>query len=456
MPSAPSSVARRRVAEKKRPSEYSATGESSMDEREDINAPVKTNDSRGLPVMEKVKKAARRSFVGTVLMGSFSFIIYTGHIAVCGLVFFIQCCLFGELVGVRKKVATEKHLPLFRTMQWLWFLLAAFYTWSDSMQVFVQEHPMMLRHSNSVGRRVLLQLLEKSNILGFGGYCSMMVLSILTLRKPYYRYQIGQYCWTLTTCCLVLFQMRAVFHMIYSGLFWFVLPTWLVISNDISAYFCGQIFGKKIFSRPFLEISPNKTWEGFFGSAICTMIFGWWLAGFLSKMQIMICAPQDILATSVSCSTPKLYEFHPIEQVLAEIFPEDVVLDSVTFCVNLVKAAIWRTTGSFDACPAQVHSLALALFASFIAPFGGFLASAIKRAYGIKDFGVVLGGHGGLMDRFDCQFVMMMCTYVHYSTYCRQVGFTVDALVAAASVLKPEQIKDLVERLEKELLAKAS
>ena len=34
-------------------------------------------------------------------------------------------------------------------------------------------------------------------------------------------------------------------------------------------------------------------------------------------------------------------------------------------------------------------------FASFAAPFGGFLSSAIKRAYGIKDFNNLIPGHGG-------------------------------------------------------------
>ena len=34
---------------------------------------------------------------------------------------------------------------------------------------------------------------------------------------------------------------------------------------------------------------------------------------------------------------------------------------------------------------AQIHALSLGFFASFAAPFGGFLSSAIKRAYGIKD-----------------------------------------------------------------------
>ena len=37
----------------------------------------------------------------------------------------------------------------------------------------------------------------------------------------------------------------------------------------------------------------------------------------------------------------------------------------------------------------------LALLASIVGPFGGFLASAIKRAYAVKDFAGVIPGHGG-------------------------------------------------------------
>jgi CDP-diglyceride synthetase len=33
--------------------------------------------------------------------------------------------------------------------------------------------------------------------------------------------------------------------------------------------------GKRFTSRPFLSISPNKTWEGFFGGGICTVIFAY-------------------------------------------------------------------------------------------------------------------------------------------------------------------------------------
>mmetsp|Transcript_13661 Transcript_13661/g.2005 ORF Transcript_13661/g.2005 Transcript_13661/m.2005 type:complete len:84 (+) Transcript_13661:239-490(+) len=55
----------------------------------------------------------------------------------------------------------------------------------------------------------------------------------------------------------------------------------------------------------------------------------------------------------------------------------------------------------------------MSLFASLIAPFGGFFASGIKRALKIKDFGDVIPGHGGLIDRFDCQLIMAMFAYVY-------------------------------------------
>nr|AAM08813.1 Putative phosphatidate cytidylyltransferase [Oryza sativa Japonica Group] len=53
--------------------------------------------------------------------------------------------------------------------------------------------------------------------------------------------------------------------------------------------------------------------------------------------------------------------------------------------------------------PIQWHALALGLFASIIAPFGGFFASGFKRAFKFKDFGDSIPGHGGFTDRMDCQ-----------------------------------------------------
>ena len=32
-------------------------------------------------------------------------------------------------------------------------------------------------------------------------------------------------------------------------------------------------FGRKFTKRTFLALSPNKTWEGFVGGGVCTVIF---------------------------------------------------------------------------------------------------------------------------------------------------------------------------------------
>ncbi|GME95028.1 unnamed protein product [[Candida] boidinii] len=59
----------------------------------------------------------------------------------------------------------------------------------------------------------------------------------------------------------------------------------------------------------------------------------------------------------------------------------------------------------------------LGMFASLIAPFGGFFASGLKRAFKIKDFGHTIPGHGGFTDRLDCQFMMGSFSYLYYETF---------------------------------------
>ncbi|SHJ91076.1 phosphatidate cytidylyltransferase [Paramaledivibacter caminithermalis] len=60
----------------------------------------------------------------------------------------------------------------------------------------------------------------------------------------------------------------------------------------------------------------------------------------------------------------------------------------------------------------MVHSIIIGFFGSIISQTGDLIASRIKRAVGIKDFGNVMPGHGGILDRFDS--ILLIAPVVYY------------------------------------------
>ncbi|MGH9720620.1 MAG: phosphatidate cytidylyltransferase, partial [Bryobacteraceae bacterium] len=63
---------------------------------------------------------------------------------------------------------------------------------------------------------------------------------------------------------------------------------------------------------------------------------------------------------------------------------------------TLLGASLWRLT-PFSLLQAGAMALVIALF-GFL---GGLVMSAIKRDRGVKDWGDVIHGHGGILDRLD-------------------------------------------------------
>ncbi len=55
------------------------------------------------------------------------------------------------------------------------------------------------------------------------------------------------------------------------------------------------------------------------------------------------------------------------------------------------------------------------LVASILAVFGDLFASLVKRQYGVKDFGKIMPGHGGLLDRLDS---MIFVIPFYYFVFC--------------------------------------
>ncbi len=117
-----------------------------------------------------------------------------------------------------------------------------------------------------------------------------------------------------------------------TGLGWVIVALAITWGNDTLAYFAGRLFGKH---KLYPQVSPNKTWEGFFGGMVGSL-----LAMFVLK-----------------------YGFYPFL--------------SVADC------------------------LVLGVAGGIFGPIGDLTESMLKRAYGVKDSGKIIPGHGGLLDRVD-------------------------------------------------------
>jgi phosphatidate cytidylyltransferase len=56
---------------------------------------------------------------------------------------------------------------------------------------------------------------------------------------------------------------------------------------------------------------------------------------------------------------------------------------------------------------------------SIVGQYGDLAASLMKRSSNVKDFGNVLPGHGGIMDRFDSIFASFACAFIFLTAYNR-------------------------------------
>lgn len=351
--------------------------------------------SNGTHEMSKTKtkfqKLAVRFVTGGMMAAVLYFVVFhVGHLGVAFALFGITGGLFKELVDVGYSEAnTERTLPFYRSLQWAWFMVSMSAAYSLealnaplNLTSFLKRLP-FLNDSALMFVPMVLDARQYHDYISFMGYSVAFICTVLTLKEGHYKTQIHILSFTVLALSLFVVQMKMAIFNVFHGLFWFLFPLLLVAVNDTFAYFSGFTMGKKIFKGVFLTLSPNKTWEGFIGGGIFTMIAGWYLPTILTT-KWLACSYSDIADNGL-----------------------DQCLVASHFIPN-------PDTGI---AAVQYHGLVLALFASVVAPFGGFFASAIKRAYGLKDFATMIPGHGGFMDRLDCQFLMAFFTWVHLTTF---------------------------------------
>jgi phosphatidate cytidylyltransferase len=143
---------------------------------------------------------------------------------------------------------------------------------------------------------------------------------------------------TLSMCCLVLLLHLSEVHGV-SYVLLCLLGAWL---GDSGAYFVGSKFGKH---KLCPKISPKKTVEGAIGGLVTVA------ASFIIYSYIYKAFMAHFYNTSV------VVHFGPM--------------------------------------------IAMGLACGVLGIIGDLSASVIKRQFDIKDFGKIMPGHGGIMDRFD-------------------------------------------------------
>ena len=349
---------------------------------------------------------ATRAKAALAMMVCFLCILWAGHFYVWLLILMLQVLSFRELLNVRYqdyKKDTEKAMPLFRTLQWGWFYAAQFYVYAD----FVHEFALQ----NHTQHKLTQPFSRYWEAISFFLYCVVFTLSVYTLRVDAVRYQVGQLSWTIVTLCIVVGQMKFVAHNIFEGLFGSSSPSgWSCTTT--AGPMPGGFTGEAVHHAAVLFALPKKTWEGFVGALVSTIVVAFYTAPLFARSRWLSCP-----ATSLTL------RFH--EPLACE------------------PAAVFRTQSEMklgfvtlhDVSPIQLHAVVFGLFASVVAPFGRLpRRRRSARVRGRPDFDSLIPGHGGVTDRVDCEFIMALFVYVYHKTFIAEPeGWR--ALAAAAARL---------------------
>ncbi|KAK9268919.1 hypothetical protein L1049_000684 [Liquidambar formosana] len=367
--------------------------------------PTEVSKSNGSHLLVDDQKKYRsmliRIYSSIWMIAGFALIIYLGHLYIWAMVVVIQIFMAKELFNLLRRASEDRRLPGFRLLNWHFFFTAMLFVYGR----ILSQRLVNTMTFDQFFYKLVSGLIKYQMVICYFLYIAGFMWFILTLKNKMYKYQFGQYAWTHMILILVFTQSSFVVANIFEGIFWFLLPASLIVINDIAAYFFGFFFGR----TPLIKLSPKKTWEGFIGASVTTMISAFVLANFLGRFQWLTCPRKDLSTGWLQCDPGPLFksEYYALPGWVPQWFP-------------------WK---EISVLPVQWHALWMGLFASIIAPFGGFFASGFKRAFKVKDFGDSIPGHGGITDRMDCQMLMAVFAYIYHQSFIVSQGYSVNMIL---------------------------
>ncbi|KAK2195634.1 Phosphatidate cytidylyltransferase [Babesia duncani] len=396
-----------------------------------------------------VESGFERWRLGALFAGSFILIIVAGHVYCAFLVLTLVINAYYELVDLPERAHLSKDLVsdceqtqtacspnrsmkparnyfFTKTLDILSFISLRTYLLLTTLSGVCL--PWLLnRLIISQGNSFLMKVLPYHYLVTFILTLFGLIKFILTLESGKFKAQFLQLAMIIVSLLYVVSQSMMIIANMYFGMIWLVLPHFMIIINDTMAYLFGKAFGK----HPLISISPHKTVEGFVGAAVMTILITAIATPRLVKFRPLVCQVGT-------------FDFTPFDWLYNDCQPISIYMDH-TFKLPQAIASLLRIEEIIYQ-PCTLHMLLLAIFASLFAPFGGFLASGFKRALKIKEFSNTIPGHGGLMDRFDCQIIMGTFTYLYLKAFVRNSKYIAEsALKIIVKMPIEEQRKVLIQ-----------
>ncbi|SFG47712.1 phosphatidate cytidylyltransferase [Lachnospiraceae bacterium C7] len=108
----------------------------------------------------------------------------------------------------------------------------------------------------------------------------------------------------------------------------------------------------------------------------------------------------------------KLFGKHKMSPKLSPKKSIEGAIGGILGSALLTALYLWIFSKKMNMMPVEILVLSIiAAVAAFISMIGDLTASAIKRNYEIKDYGKLIPGHGGIMDRFDSMIITAPIIY---------------------------------------------
>ncbi|CAH0556904.1 unnamed protein product [Brassicogethes aeneus] len=326
----------------------------------------------------------KRFILGITMVTGFSLIIYGGPLTIMLMITLVQFKCFEEIMNLAyeaKKLPKESKL---RRINIYFVLVGNYFFYGEVSKI----HFKVFADTFATVRF----LVSYHSFISFCAYLFGFIWFVTNVKKNELRKQFSLFFWTHFLILIIVVQASLLVNIVFEGLIWNVVPISLVVLNDIFAFIFGKLLGK----TPLIKLSPKKTMEGYIFGAFGTVLMGLLLSQFLCQFDFFTC-PIEYMNTSsgISMNTNcnSTYIFSPIDFY------------------------------GIHSYPFVFHSLVISVFASIIAPFGGFCASGFKRSMKVKDFGDIIPGHGGMMDRNDCQFLMATFVHVYINTFIKNTNY---------------------------------